>query len=79
MTPFGIAGIQMNLQHGNNVDAIEEKINLLMCLYPWVEMVIVSELAAHGPLDSFAETMPGITEQRFCAMAKKHNIWLIPG
>jgi len=32
MTPFGIAGIQMNLQHGNNVDAIEEKINLLMCL-----------------------------------------------
>ncbi|MCJ8294234.1 MAG: carbon-nitrogen hydrolase family protein [Colwellia sp.] len=69
----------MNLQHGNNVDAIEEKINLLMCLYPWVEMVIVSELAAHGPLDSFAETMPGITEQRFCAMAKKHNIWLIPG
>jgi len=79
MTPFGIAGIQMNLQHGNNVDAIEEKINLLMCLYPWVEMVIVSELAAHGPLDSFAETMPGITEERFCAMAKKHNIWLIPG
>ncbi len=79
MTPFGIAGIQMNLQHGNNVDAIEEKINLLMCLYPWVEMVIVSELAAHGPLDSFAETMPGITEQRFCAIAKKHNIWLIPG
>ncbi len=79
MTPFGIAGIQMNLQHGNNVDAIEEKITLLMCLYPWVEMVIVSELAAHGPLDSFAETMPGITEDRFCAMAKKHNIWLIPG
>lgn len=79
MTPFGIAGIQMNLQHGNNVDAIEEKINLLMCLYPWVEMVIVSELAAHGPLDSFAETMPGITEERFCTIAKKHNIWLIPG
>jgi len=79
MTPFGIAGIQMNLQHGNNVDAIEEKITLLMCLYPWVEMVIVSELAAHGPLDSFAETMPGVTEERFCTMAKKHNIWLIPG
>jgi len=79
MTPFGIAGIQMNLQHGSNVDAIEEKINVLMSLYPWVEMVIISELAAHGPLDSFAETMPGITENRFCAMAQKHNIWLIPG
>jgi|GEM_PF-113897 len=79
MTPFGIAGIQMNLQHGNNVDAIEERIDVLMSLYPWVEMVVVSELAAHGPLHSFAQTMPGITEQRFCAMAIKHNIWLIPG
>jgi len=79
MTPFGIAGIQMNLQHGNNVNAIEERIDVLMSLYPWVEMVVVSELAAHGPLHSFAEPMPGITEQRFCAMALKHNIWLIPG
>ncbi|OUS24112.1 hypothetical protein A9Q98_14200 [Thalassotalea sp. 42_200_T64] len=79
MTPFGIAGIQMNLQHGSNVDAIEDKINVLMSLYPWVEMVIISELAAHGPLHSYAEPMPGHTEDRFCAMAQKHNIWLIPG
>ncbi len=79
MKPFGIAGIQMNLHHGNNVDAIEDRINVLMSLYPWVEMVLVSELAAHGPLHNYAETMPGSTEQRFCAIAQKHNIWLIPG
>jgi len=79
MKPFGIAGIQMNLHHGNNVDAIEERINVLMSLYPWVEMVLVSELAAHGPLHNYAETMPGDTEQRFCAIAQKHNIWLVPG
>lgn len=79
MTPFGIAGIQMNLHHGNNVDAIAERIDVLMSLYPWVEMVIVSELAAHGPLHSYAEHMPGATEQRFCEMARKHNIWLVPG
>ena len=79
MKPFGIAGIQMNLQHGSNVDAIEERLNVLMSLYPWVEMVVVSELAAHGPLHDFAETMPGVTEERFCAMARRHNIWLIPG
>lgn len=79
MTPFGIAGIQMNLHHVNNVDAIEERIDVLMSLYPWVEMVLVSELAAHGPLHDFAETMPGVTEERFCEMARKHNIWLIPG
>jgi len=79
MKPFGIAGIQMNIGHGSNVDAIEERIDVLMSLYPWVEMVLVSELAAHGPLHDFAETLPGITEDRFCAMALKHNIWLIPG
>jgi len=79
MKPFGIAGIQMNLHHGNNVDAIEARINVLMSLYPWVEMVLVSELAAHGPLHNYAETMPGTTEQRFCDIAQKHNIWLIPG
>jgi len=79
MKPFGIAGIQMNLHHGNNVDAIEARINVLMSLYPWVEMVLISELAAHGPLHNYAETMPGTTEQRFCDIAQKHNIWLIPG
>ena len=79
MKPFGIAGIQMNIQHGNNVDAMEERLNVLMSLYPWLEMVIFSELAAHGPLHDFAEPMPGITEDRFCVMAKKHNIWLVPG
>lgn len=79
MKPFGIAGIQMNLQHGSNVDAMEERINILMSLYPWVEMVIVSELAAHGPLLDFAETMPGISEERFCEMARAHKIWLVPG
>jgi len=79
MKPFGIAGLQMKLQHGNNVDAIEERINILMSLYPWVEMVVVSELAAHGPLHNFAETLPGDTELRFCNIANKHKIWLIPG
>jgi len=79
MTPFGIAGIQVNLQHGNNLDALEERIDVLMSLYPWVEMVVLSELAAHGPLHSFAQPMPGATEARFCTIAQKYNIWLIPG
>lgn len=79
MTPFTIAGIQMHLQHGNNIDAIEERINVLMSLYPSVEMVLLSELAAHGPLEHYAQPMPGISEARFCAIARKYNIWLIPG
>ena len=79
MTPFGIAGIQMTLGHGNNVDALEQRLEVVMKLYPWVQMVLFSELAAHGPLQQYAEPMPGPTEQRFQAMARKHSIWLIPG
>lgn len=79
MTPFGIAGIQMELGHGNNMDAIEHKINTVMALYPWVEMVVLSELAPHGPLHQFAESLPGQTETKFCEIAHRHNIWLIPG
>jgi hypothetical protein len=54
MKPFGIAGIQMNLSHGNNLDEIEHRIDTLMHIYPWVEMVVLSELAAHGPLHCYA-------------------------
>lgn len=79
MTPFGIAGIQMQLQHGNNLDAIEKKIHTVMALYPWVEMVVLSELASHGPLHQFAEPMPGPTEDKYRSIAQKFNIWLIPG
>ena len=69
----------MYLSHGNNVDAIEQRLTTLMHLYPWVKMVVLSELAAHGPLHRHAEEMPGPTEQRFCKLARKHRLWLIPG
>lgn len=79
MKPFGIAGIQMNLSHGNNLDAIEQRVTTLMHLYPWVEMVVLSELAAYGPLHHYAEPMPGASENHFCQMARQHGIWLITG
>jgi predicted amidohydrolase len=47
--------------------------------FPWVQMVLFSELAPHGPLIRTAEPMPGETEQRFQAAALRHGIWLIPG
>lgn len=79
MKPFGIAGIQMNLIHGSNLDEIEHRISTVMHLYPWVEMIVLSELAAHGPLLSYAEPMPGATEGRFCELAHQYGLWLVPG
>ncbi|EDO26935.1 predicted protein, partial [Nematostella vectensis] len=42
-------------------------------------MVVFSELCAHGPLTYYAKEFPNSVEDEFREMAKKHNIWLIPG
>lgn len=79
MTPFGVAGIQMYLQHGSNIEAMKDRLNLTMHLYPWVQMVMFSELAVHGPLLQYAQPLPGLAEEQFQQMARQHRVWLING
>ncbi len=80
MTPFAIAGLQLNIQADKqNLDYICGKIDLLMYLFPWVQMVVVSELATYGPLTTHAVTLPGAPESTYQAIAAKHSIWLLPG
>jgi len=80
MTPFAIAGIQMPLSaHVENVTAMGRRLDLLMNRYPWVQLIMFSELAAFGPLTQFAQTLPGPAEASFQAMAARHGIWLLPG
>jgi deaminated glutathione amidase len=79
MTPFAIAGIQMNLDHGSNIDAMRRRIDLTMHLYPWAQMVLFSELAAYGPLLQYAQPLPGVAEEAFQDMARHHRIWLVNG
>ncbi len=80
MTPFAIAGIQMHVSadHGN-IPAMGHRIDLLMARFPWVQMVVFSELAAFGPLPGHAQPLPGPAEEAFRQMAAHHQIWLIPG
>ena len=80
MTPFAIAGIQMPLSAAvENVTAMGHRLDLLMLRYPWVQMVVFSELAAFGPLPGHAQSLPGPAEASFQAMALRHGIWLLPG
>ncbi len=80
MVPFSIAGIQTHVAAlHSNVEALIRKIELTVLQYPWVQMVMVSELAAHGPLTQFAEAKNGPTETAFRETAAKHGIWLLPG
>jgi predicted amidohydrolase len=79
MTPFAIAGIQMHLGHGSNIEAMRHRIDLTMHLYPWVQMVMFSELAVYGPLLHHAQPLPGTAEAAFQEMARQHKIWLVNG
>ena len=64
MKPFSIAGIQMRVSaSAPNVEAMKLKLDILMNLYPWVDLVMFSELCAYGPLTANAQPVPGAFEQ----------------
>lgn len=80
MKPFAIAGIQMRVSAvAPNVEMMKLKIEITMNLYPWVDMIVFSELCAYGPLVHTAQEIPGQLEKEMQYMAKKHNVWLLPG
>ena len=80
MTPFAIAGIQMPISAvQSNVEAILHRIDLVMARFPWVQMVLFSELAPFGPLTKTARPFPNEAEEAFAAAAARYGIWLIPG
>lgn len=80
MKPFSIAGIQMYTTSAeSNIPRMKHKVDVLMSVYPWVQMVVFSELAPFGPLTSTARKFPSPEEDEFRALAAKHNIWLVPG
>lgn len=80
MKPFAIAGVQMKVfASQSNVEMMKVKLDILMNLYPWVEMVVFSELCAYGPLIHTAQEIDGPFELEMKKIAKKHGIWLLPG
>lgn len=77
---IGIAGLQLWVSaHGNNVEYMSTRLDHLMQAFPWVELVVFSELSACGPVHANAEPLPGPTENAFVAMAKRHRVWLVSG
>ena len=79
MAHFSIAGVQIHLGMHSNVEIMGQRLDLLMYLYPWVDMVMFSELAVHGPALASAEKLPGSSEAAFRRMARRHGVWLLNG
>ncbi len=63
----------------DNVEGMRHRIDVLMARFPWVQMVLFSELAPFGPLTRFAQPFPNPVLHAFCEDARRHGIWLIPG
>ena len=83
MTPFGIAGVQMDVPAGaalgDRRDRMRELIAETRRRFPWVRLVLFSELAAFGDDPARAEPFPGPVERGFRKVAAEAGLWLVPG
>jgi len=79
MKPFAIAGLQLELPVSGNLDLITKKIRITVARYPWVQMIMLCELAIDGPGIGNAEALPSETETKLADLAKTLGIWLISG
>jgi len=71
---LGIAGVQMEVVRGrDNSGAMMERLKTVALLFPWVDMVIFSELCAPGLNPGVAQEIPNPTLDRFCAWAAKEK------
>jgi len=77
--PFAIAGLQLDLKPNGNFDLVVKKIRTALVRYPWVQMVVLSELAICGAGTGSAEAMPSSTEDKLAALAADLGIWLVTG
>ncbi len=69
----------MHITVHNNIAEMQKRMEILFHLYPWVQMVVFSELAPHGPTKSAAEPIGGPIEQELAELARRYDCWLVPG
>ena len=77
---LGIAGVQMEVKAGE--DNSENALRLLRkvaSLFPWVDMVLLSELGICGMNPDLAAPIPNPIITRLCEWARNEKKWLIPG
>ncbi len=79
MREFAIAGLQLELGNHDNIALIEREVAQAKARLPWVDMVVLSELSLLGVSTARAETLPGDTERRMQALARRNDVWLIAG
>ena len=79
MTDFGIAGLQLELPHSNNLETIKREVYLTKKIFPWVKMIVLSELSSYGSSISFAQAIKGEAYKFYSELARDNEIFLVTG
>ncbi len=79
MSHFAIAGLQLSLKNGNNLAVIMDQIRKVKARFPWVQMVVLSELATWGTDPATARPIHNEAIDAYREVANSLDIWLVPG
>ena len=79
MRSIGIAGLQLPLSAGDNSERIAAEVASVKARMPWIDMVMVGELAMFGAAPARAQPLPGPAEARMRQAAWAAGVWLVPG
>jgi predicted amidohydrolase len=79
MSKFSLSALQLSLPQGDNRERIAAAVASMLRRYPWVQMVLLPELATYGPGIDQAQPRGGEAERFYQQLAKQHGIWFVPG
>ena len=79
MSRFAVAGLQLALNNQNNIDEIVKEVGAVKKRFPWVQMIVVGELALFGPSTDNAVRADHEVFAALAAAARDNAVWLIPG
>ena len=79
MKPFSIAAIQLSLAVKDNFTLIEKKAREAIIRFPWLQMIVFSELAVGGVSCKNESFFLKEYIQKCEDLAKELDVWLIPG
>ena len=79
MKPLSIAAVQLNLENKDNYALVAKKTKEAVFRFPWLQMIIFSELAVGGAGSKDSSFYLSEYLDKFKDLAKELDIWLIPG
>ncbi len=77
---LGFAGVQMEVTGGvDNSDAALRLLDTTASSFPWVDIILLSELCVPGMNPKLRSVIPGPVTKKFCDWAREKGKWLVPG